>query len=221
MKSIFSYVCIICILSACTKKESPADNPQTLISFSIEQVNSQNDFVSEAEKFSFKEKKETWTKYPSNETSLVSDKLNRIARETTYNIELKNGNLVEMTFVFLISDWERLNNEDFILMEQIESESDLFGDNGSKWNYKSFDQEFEEFYQNPEHFRIEFGGFDILRNSSVFKVESLNLTRVVVEGEEKIYADFDFEWEAFGAYDENKELNGYIVTNGVFKGVIN
>lgn len=209
------------MFSACTKRESPVDHPQTLISFSIEQINSQDNFASEVERFSFKEMKEIWAKYAINDNTVVSNKLNRIQRKTTFEIELKNGKFLDMTFVFSINDWNRLDNEDFVLAELVESDSARFGDSGSNWKYKTPDQEFEEFYTNPDHFRIEFGGFNILRHTTDFKVESLNLKKVMVDGEEKVYADFTFAWEAFGAYDENKEHNGYIVTNGNFKGVIN
>jgi len=190
---------------------SPLIDPPTEISFSIERVNSNNDYTSEAVQFSLKEKFESWHLN-------TSDELRRLIRVTTYEIELENGATVEMAFVFWKT--EDLNKEDLILEVQDDEESN-FGEKGHKWQYKDFDVEFENFYLNNSYFNIEFGGSDYLTNSNVTNVQALNLKKAIVNGEEKVYADFNFEWEAFGAFDPYKEYEGYIVTNGSFKGVLN
>lgn len=210
MRLVICCISTVLCIAGCKKKDNTLIDPPTEISFSIERVNSDNDYTSEAKQTSFKEKRERWNLNNSNE-------LERLSRETTYEIELENGETLDLIFVFIKT--EGLDKGDLILKEQDDEES-IFGEKGYRWQYKDFDAALENFYQNINHFRIEFGGSDLLTNSNVNNVQALNLEKAIVNGEEKIYANFNFEWDAFGAFDPNKEYEGYIVTNGSFKGII-
>jgi len=210
VRFIIFCISLTCIFAGCKKEKNQLIDPPTFISFSIEKINSGNNFISETKQFSFKEKLERWNVD-------TTDELSRLSRDVIYDVELNNEEIVELRFNFYKR--EELNIEDLILEEQ-DNEESVFGEKGYKWSYKNFDVEFENFYQIPENFKIEFGGYDVSTNSNIINVQDINLKKAIVNGEERVYADFNFEWEAFGAFDPNKEYEGYIVTNESFKGLI-
>jgi len=210
MRTAIFFISIACIIASCKKKDNTLIDPPTEINFSIERVNSDNDYISETKQFSLIEKSEIWNLNNTGELSYLY-------RDINYEIELKN----EETGMLKLSFYKRegLNKDDLILQEQDDEES-IFGEKGYNWHYKDFDVGLENFYDNDSNFRIEINGYDIFTSLNTDKIQTLNLKKAIVNGEEKIYADFNFEGDAFGAFDPYKEYEGYIVTNGSFKGII-
>jgi len=220
MRLIIFFISIILIMVGCKKKENTLIDPPTSLSFSVERVNSTNDYLSQTKQFSLKEKSEKWSLNTFEE-------LSHLSREIIYDIELLNGETVEFGLDFKKGDSctdnqaERcpINKEDLILKET--NPSDLSSLRGKKWDYKDTQSEIENFYKAC--------ALNILINNNVFSTTFLNtehinsfkFTKAIVNGEEKTYAEFNFEGTAFGWFDPEGEFGAvYKITDGSFKGIL-
>jgi len=212
MRTAIFLISIACIIASCKKKDNTLIDPPTEISFSIEKVNSDNNYTSETKQFSLNKKSERWRLNTFEDSSRLS-----ISREVKYNVELENGETIELGFWFGKSGGV---NKDDVVLERVNDDEFTFNTSGNKWHYKDFEFELENFYRNNNDFRISINWNELLTSFNSKNVQLTKLEKAIVDGEEKVYAEFNFEGDIFSVFDPNKEFEGYLLTNGSFKGVL-
>ena len=88
------------------------------------------------------------------------------------------------------------------------------------WDYLLHQDEAENFYRHYTDARLIINGKVLFSGDESGSVEVVFTKKVIIEDEEKTWVEIHFEGEVFGVYDPFKEYEGYIVRNGVFKGII-
>lgn len=209
MRKIIFFISLVFIISSCEKKENTIIDPPTEISFSIERLNSNDYYNSATSKFSLKEKSVSWRLNPSIELAFL-------VKEVLFDVELKNEE--NIVFGFWFGKQNNFNKEEIIL-EEPTSDLDL---SGNKWQFKDFDFGLKNFYDTEcLDFRIFINNTVIFTDFKSKNAELVALEKAIVNGEEKTYAEFNFEGTAFGWYDpQGVFMNFFKISNGSFKGII-
>jgi hypothetical protein len=193
------------LIGGCSEEDPVliTDN-STEITFQIEQMNSENDFITTTKGFVPKLKSSGWR--------LNSDGKTQLTREIVFDVELQNGESVEFGFWFIKYETNAINlileDEDFIYWER-------------NWDYAATETERTNFFQEFDEARVLINSNGIFHNGAnySFIVESVKPT--IINGEEKSYITIKFHGDAYGWYDPTGEYQEvYKLTNGVFKGVI-
>jgi len=219
MRIIIYFITLTCLITGCKKKDNTIIDPSTEISFSIEKTNSDKDYGSEIQRFSLKQKSERWSLNTFEE-------LSHLSREIIYDVELQNGETIVFGFDFkkgdsCIDDQSMrcpINKEEVILEET--NSSHLSGLRGKKWNYIDTQVEIDNFYKTCA-LNILIDNNVIFSNFNSENVQLIKLEKAIVEGEEKTYAEFNFEGTAFGWFDPDGKFSPvYHITNGSFKGIL-
>ena len=89
------------------------------------------------------------------------------------------------------------------------------------WDYKFFENEVNNFYNNFDEARVVINNNVIfhLHNNDNFNIE--NIEKVVANGLEKSLVKIKFSGLAYGWYDPNGEYQEvYKITDGTYKGII-
>lgn len=209
MRFVIFCLTIACIFVACKKKKNQLIDPPTSINFSVEKINSENNFISEVDQITFKTKDQGWWIDTFGELSTLTN-------EIMYDVEFKNGEKVDFGFYFVKNDD---HNKDEVILDETNSTNSSLGLSGNTWEFKDYELKLKNFYEVCE-MRIIIDNKVVFTNFNSENVKLLKLEKAIVNGEEKTYAEFNFEGVAFGFYDPKGEFEGYQMTNGVFKGVI-
>lgn len=113
--------------------------------------------------------------------------------------------------------WMRKRGEDTTLL-LLENNDKLYYQRD--WDYKSYRTEASNFYRNFTDARLEVNGKVMFNSDSSNSIEVIKVRRVLAEGKDKTWVEIRFTGSAFGFYDPFKEYTGYIVSGGVFRGVV-
>jgi len=210
MRIVIYCISISLFIASCKKKENTLMDPSTSVSFTVEKNNSDNNYTSKVEQFIFKKKSASWRLNNFEE-------LGHLSREIMYDLELENGENIEFGLWFGKND--NLNKDEVVLGNP-NSENTL-GLWGNQWQYKNFAVGVENFYRENKDIRITINNTVIFTSFGSDNIQFTNLAKATVNGEEKTYAEFEFEGTAYGWYDPNGEFSEYFkITNGSFKGII-
>ena len=123
-----------------------------------------------------------------------------------------------------VSLWMRKVDEDSTLLLLQDRDSYYWERN---WDYLLYEDEVKNFYQDNSDTRLDINGKVLFSgeaspnggaDSSAIRVVSSR--KVMVDGVEKTWVEIHFEGDAFGGYDYYKEYEGYVVRDGLFRGII-
>ncbi len=116
-----------------------------------------------------------------------------------------------------ISLWIRKVGEDSALV-RLEDRELYYWERA--WDYLSHENEAENFYRHYTEARLVIDGKVLFSGDESGFIEVVSTKEVIIKGTEKTWVEIHFEGEVFGVYDPYKGYGGYVVRNGVFKGVI-
>jgi hypothetical protein len=199
---IFSALCMACHNN--TEQPAPDHSPQ--LSFTVEKLNSDNNFISKAKKITRVQKGQYWSRYTYHTPSIY------LSQRTIFDVELENGDTIQLGFMFL--------KKETIESHLILGDS-ILGGYGKQWKYKTGTLEATRFYNDFNEANIEVN-YNIIFNdkqSTNFRVTSIKKT--VIDGEDKNAISIEFCGNAFGAYDPEGKYTIYRLSNGLFRGVLN
>ncbi|MFY0627911.1 MAG: hypothetical protein JXR07_16550 [Reichenbachiella sp.] len=204
MNNVYFLVLLIFILGCSEEDNSPRIDPPNEIGFQIEQRNSNNDFISNAENIEIQYKSSRW--------GLNVDGEIRLTREVMFNVGLENGETIEFGFWFMKN--ETSENDLTLRGEDLDNED-------RSWDYVSTDAELKRFYQDFDEARLLVNYNVMFHNESNENFEVISIEQATVNGEHKSFVTIEFSGIAFGWYDPTGEFQEvYEITDGVFKGII-
>lgn len=183
---------------------SPIVDPDPVFSGQIEVINSTNDYVSTISSWEENRKRSGW--YESYQGGIV------LIQEVYYEVELENGEKVEMGFWFKKLE----GNQDLLILEDT---------NNSRWDrnweYKSREDEANFFYGDFDEVRV------MIENNVIFHEEAnpafqvTGVNRATVDGVERNHIQLEFEGLAFGWYDPDGQYQAvYKFIDARFEGVL-
>ena len=88
------------------------------------------------------------------------------------------------------------------------------------WDYLSYEDEVENFYRHYTRASLDINGKVLFSSDESGSIKVTSTKKVVIDGIGKTWVEIHFEGDVFGVYDPFKEYEGYIVRDGVFRGVM-
>jgi hypothetical protein len=174
------------------------------ISFTYSVANGDTDSVYDFRSINVSGKSSGW---------LIQDDKLELIREISFGNSLVGNRSSEPE----VSLWIRKVERDSSLVRLEDRESHYWE---RIWDYLSYEDEAENFYRHYTDARLIVNGKVLFSGDESGSIEVISTKKVMIEGEEKTWVEIHFEGGVFGVYDPFKEYEGYIVRNGVFKGII-
>lgn len=205
MKTVVYSISILllgCCLG-CEKDEKIMLEPNLSLSFEIEQSNSDHDFIANAETILKENRRSGWRYYSIDSAMII--------QEITFNVLLSIGDSIEFGFWFI--KYEK--------SEYLNLENDSPGFWERNWDYKDFEIESQNFYNNFDEARVLVNNNVISHQdtNADFKIEKVE--ELVIQGVKKSYIEVSFSGTAHGWFDPSGEFQEvYKITNGHLKGVL-
>lgn len=205
MKTYIIVIVIGFLTISCSKNDEDhvKIDPDNEIAFQVELINSNENFISQAKIATVKHKSSGWR--------LTNDDKIDLSRGVSFDLELENGKILE----FRLGFQKRGVNKELLILED-----ENLNHWKRNWDYKSFESEANNLYQELEIFQIQIDGRYLTVNSANANFNFVSSERAIVNGEEKTYITLNFEGDAFGAYDPDGQWGVYKIKSGTFKGVI-
>ena len=88
------------------------------------------------------------------------------------------------------------------------------------WDYLFYEDEAENFYRHYTGALLDINDKVLFSGDESGAIEVISTKKVVIDGLEKTWVEIHFEGDVFGVYDPYKEYEGYIVLDGVFRGIM-
>ena len=202
MKRVKLLLVLLTLVVSCSNEEdSILLQLKDELNFTIQKLNSDNNYISKPSKVVVAQKMSSWVQSPNDKIHLV--------REAYYNVTLENGEQIMLGLYFSKANVER----NLLHIDDTKK--------GHYWSYKSLDKEINNFYKGCA-IRI------LINNTNAYFVEHQNkrakvisVTATQVLGKNKNVLNLEFSGKATGFYDPNgTEQEFYLLTNGTFKGII-
>lgn len=204
MKKLLVFIITSLFVWSCDKDDlSTISNPETILSFTLQKVNAEDQNIYEIKTSEIVTRRSSWIGSEVNADSTW------LRKQIEFETELENREPLDI--VISIQGFEinrhllNLDDKDLNHWER-------------NWNYISAEAEISNFWNKADK------KMGIVINQSHLlwpsKIELVKTQKVLVNGIEKTYVEFGFSGEAYGVYDGYKEGMGYLITQGFFRGVI-
>lgn len=204
IRTLITAAIVLTLLTSCKEdvELNSVVHPTTELSFTYKKVNAGDDSVYKVHTDKVHLRNSKWS-YWNDEYWLI--------REIFFKVEPAKGEPFEVSLYLRKNE----ANGSLLLLED-----EALNSWERRWNYKSFENESTNFYENfsDGRFHIDYQTFFSPGPSDLMQV--VKTQKVIVDGVEKTYVEMTFQGEAFGVYDPQKEFPGYIIQEGIFKGFI-
>ncbi len=195
------FVFLTVLIISCDQDVALISNPKSELSFRYKKVNSDNDAVYEVHTNSVVDRRAVWSYYYDQYW---------LSQSIYFEVEPEDGEAFEVGLFLRKGE----TNESILTLED-----DSLNPVKRKWNYKIFEDEVVHFYKDFDgRFEINYKAMFSSDLSNFMK--AVKTQKVLVDGVEKTYVEIHFQGEAFGYYDPYKAYEGYIIQEGIFRGVI-